>query len=95
MTISYMTESQLATQLSSGNLDASVQTDVLNHLNSIGVYNPADPTKEAWVQTGTYTPPTSGIVQVLDITTTGTFDVNTSASLAAIVVQTPARRSCL
>jgi len=89
MTISYMTESQLAHQLSSGNLDASVQTDVLNHLNSIGVLNPADPNSSAFTQTGIFTAPTSAIVQVLDITTSGTFDVNTTAALSTIVLQSP------
>jgi Ca2+-binding RTX toxin-like protein len=88
-TFSYMTESQLATQLASGNLDAAVQADVLSHLQAIGTYNPADPGLTAFVETGSYAAPTADIVQVLDITTTGTYAINTTSSLSTIVVQTP------
>ena len=89
MTISYMTKAELDTNLGTANIDASVKADVLNYLTTAGVYPAADPSKEAWVQQGTYTSPTASIVQVLDITTSGTFSVNTDPALSAIILQTP------
>jgi Ca2+-binding RTX toxin-like protein len=91
MTISYLTESQLVDQVltPNGHLDSSVQSAVINQLRSDGIYNPALPNLTAWVQTDLYIPPTSNIVQVVDITQTGTTYVQTEPNLAAIVFTPP------
>jgi len=92
MSVSYLTQAELSNDLNAnGNIDSSVVNAVINQLKLDGIYNnnPNDTTKRAWTEEGPYTAPTSGAIQVQDITSGGTSYVNTDPALKAIVVQTP------